>query len=310
MSFLEILVITYSFLAFILVVLIASPWGRKNDKKQSRIDKINNTVTQPVFQELQLSFYDRFLGKGVKKVSEKLSRFAPKKKNANKTKALEAIKKQLRYAGIFMEAADFQFIKQAFLIGVVFLTVIIIIVVDMEPLIMLLVLMCGLLLGVMGPTMYLKSRVTSHQTGIKKQLPDAMDLLCVCIEAGLSFDAALLKVSQKLKGPFIDELLIVYREIQMGRTRREALQNLCDATNLDELKTFASALVQAEQLGIPINNVMRAQSEQLRVERSQQAKEKGMKASIKMLVPMLLFIFPVVFIILMGPTVMNIIETF
>lgn len=306
----EILVITYSFLAFILVVLIASPWGRKNDKKQSRIDKINNTVTQPVFQELQLSFYDRFLGKGVKKVSEKLSRFAPKKKNANKTKTLEAIRKQLRYAGIFMEAADFQFIKQAFLIGIVFLTVIIIIVVDMEPLIMLLVLMCGLLLGVMGPTMYLKSRVTSHQTGIKKQLPDAMDLLCVCIEAGLSFDAALLKVSQKLKGPFIDELLIVYREIQMGRTRREALQNLCDATNLDELKTFASALVQAEQLGIPINNVMRAQSEQLRVERSQQAKEKGMKASIKMLVPMLLFIFPVVFIILMGPTVMNIIETF
>ncbi len=306
----EFLVIAYSFLAFILVVLIASPKGMQNDKKQSRIDRINNTVGQPVYQELQLSFYERFLGKGIKKISEKLSRFAPKKKNANKNKTLEAIKKQLRYAGIFMEPSDFQFIKYAFLIGVIFLTLIIIVAVDMEPMIMLLVLMCGALLGVMGPTMYLRSRVTSHQTGIKKQLPDAMDLLCVCIEAGLSFDAALLKVSQKLSGPFIDELLIVYREIQMGRTRREALQNLCDATNLDELKTFASALVQAEQLGIPINNVMKAQSEQLRVERSQQAKEKGMKASIKMLVPMLLFIFPVVFIILMGPTVMNIIETF
>ena len=306
----EFLVIAYSFLAFILVVLIASPKGMQNDKKQSRIDKINNTIGQPVYQELQLSFYERFLGKGIKKISEKLSRFAPKKKNANKNKTLEAIKKQLRYAGIFMEPSDFQFIKYAFLIGVIFLTLIIIVAVDMEPMIMLLVLMCGALLGVMGPTMYLRSRVTSHQTGIKKQLPDAMDLLCVCIEAGLSFDAALLKVSQKLSGPFIDELLIVYREIQMGRTRREALQNLCDATNLDELKTFASALVQAEQLGIPINNVMKAQSEQLRVERSQQAKEKGMKASIKMLVPMLLFIFPVVFIILMGPTVMNIIETF
>lgn len=306
----EFLVIAYSFLAFILVVLIASPKGMQNDRKQSRIDKINNTVGQPVYQELQLSFYERFLGKGIKKISEKLSRFAPKKKNANKNKTLEAIRKQLRFAGIFMEPSDFQFIKYAFLIGVIFLTLIIIIAVDMEPMIMLLVLMCGALLGVMGPTMYLRSRVTSHQTGIKKQLPDAMDLLCVCIEAGLSFDAALLKVSQKLSGPFIDELLIVYREIQMGRTRREALQNLCEATNLDELKTFASALVQAEQLGIPINNVMKAQSEQLRVERSQQAKEKGMKASIKMLVPMLLFIFPVVFIILMGPTVMNIIETF
>ncbi len=310
MSFLEILVITYSFLAFILVVLIASPWGKRSDKKQSRIDKIKDSVAQPVYQELQLSFYQRFFGKGVKFLSEKLGRFAPKKKNANKTKTLEAIRKQLRYAGIFMEPSDFQFIKYAVLIAAVFVTLIIIIAVEMEPLIMLLVLVCGVLLGVMGPTMYLRSRVTSHQTGIKKQLPDAMDLLCVCIEAGLSFDAALLKVSQKLSGPFIDELLIVYREIQMGRTRRAALQNLCDATNLEELKTFASALVQAEQLGIPINNVMRAQSEQLRIERSQQAKEKGMKASIKMLLPMLLFIFPVVFIILMGPTVLNIIETF
>lgn len=306
----EILVIAYSLLAFIIVVLIASPWGMKNDKKQSRIDKINDSVAQPAFQELQLSFYERFFGKGVKFLSEKLGRFIPKKKNSNKTKTLEAIRKQLRYAGIFMEPSDFQFIKYAVLIAAVFITLVIIIAVDMEPMIMLLVLVCGVLLGVMGPTMYLRSRVTSHQTGIKKQLPDAMDLLCVCIEAGLSFDAALLKVSQKLSGPFIDELLIVYREIQMGRTRRAALQNLCDATNLEELKTFASALVQAEQLGIPINNVMRAQSEQLRIERSQQAKEKGMKASIKMLLPMLLFIFPVVFIILMGPTVLNIIETF
>lgn len=306
----EFLVIAYSFLAFIVVVLIATPWGRKEDNKQSRIDKINNSTGQPLFQELQLSFYERFLGKGIKAVSEKLGKFAPKKKNANKTKNLEAIRKQLRYAGSFMDTADFQFIKSAFLIGMIFITLVVIIAVDMEPMIMVLVLAIGVLLGVMGPTYYLRSRVSGHQSGIKKQLPDAMDLLCVCIEAGLSFDAALLKVSQKLKGPFIDELLIVYREIQMGRTRREALQNLCDATNLDELKTFASALVQAEQLGIPINNVMRAQSEQLRIERSQQAKEKGMKASIKMLVPMLLFIFPVVFIILMGPTVMNILETF
>ena len=306
----EFLVIAYSFLAFIGFVLLASPWGKKIDNKQSRLEKISNTAGMPAFEELQLPLFERVFGKGIKAVSEKLSKFAPKKKNANKNKTLEAIRKQLRYAGMFMDPADFQFIKYAFLIGSVFVTLIIMIIVKTDLAIKFLIFVSGILLGVMGPTMYLKSRVTSHQTGIKKQLPDAMDLLCVCIEAGLSFDAALLKVSQKLKGPFIDELLIVYREIQMGRTRREALQNLCDATNLDELKTFASALVQAEQLGIPINNVMRAQSEQLRIERSQQAKEKGMKASIKMLVPMLLFIFPVVFIILMGPTVLNILETF
>ena len=81
----EFLVIAYSFLAFILFVLIASPWGKKIDNKQSRIDKINNSVGQPAFQELQLSFYDRFISKRVKSVSEKLGRFAPKKKNANKS---------------------------------------------------------------------------------------------------------------------------------------------------------------------------------------------------------------------------------
>ncbi len=306
----EFLVIAYSFLAFILVVLLASPAGRKSDKKRSRIDRINNSVGQPIFKELELPFYERVIGKGVKSVLAKFNKLLPQKKSARKTKALEAIRKQLRYAGIFMEASDFQFIKYAFLIGSVFLTLVIMLAVKVQALISLLILMSGVLIGIMGPTMYLRSRVSSHQKGIKRQLPDAMDMLCVCIEAGLGFDAALLKVSQKLKGPFIDELLIVYREIQMGRTRREALQNLCDATNLDELKTFASALVQAEQLGIPINNVMRAQSEQLRIERSQQAKEKGMKASIKMLLPMLLFIFPVVFIILMGPTVLNILDTF
>ena len=97
----------------IIVVLVATPWGRKEDNKQSRIDKINNSTGQPLFQELQLSFYERFLGKGIKAVSEKLGKFAPKRKNANKTKNLEAIRKQLRYAGSFMDPADFQFIKSA-----------------------------------------------------------------------------------------------------------------------------------------------------------------------------------------------------
>ena len=209
-----------------------------------------------------------------------------------------------------MDPEDFNFIKTVVLVVSLVLTLIIVLVVKLQPMFLLLILCVGVLIGIMGPTYYLRSRVSSHQNGIKQQLPDAMDLLCVCIEAGLSFDASLMKVSEKLHGPFIDELLIVYREIQMGMTRREALQHLCDSTTLDELKTFSSALIQAEQLGIPINNVMRSQSEQLRIERSQQAKEKGNKASIKMLIPMLFFIFPVIFIILMGPAAMNLINFF
>lgn len=306
----EYLVIIYSLFAFIMFVLVAAPFGKRSDEKRRRIDQITGTVERPGFEELQVSLFSRIFGKSLKKLSETVQKNAPKKKKNDKSKKLETIAKQLRFAGIFMDAEDFSFIKSLVLVISVVATVITLLIVKTEPLYMLLIMCMGLLIGIMGPTYYLRTRVNGYQNGIKKQLPDAMDLLCVCIEAGLSFDASLIKVSEKLHGPFIDELLVVYREIQMGITRREALQHMCDSTTLDELKTFASALIQAEQLGIPINNVMHSQAEQLRVERSQQAKEKGNKASIKMLIPMLLFIFPVIFIILMGPSVLNIIDTF
>lgn len=308
----EYVVIAYTLLAFILFVLIAAPFGKRADEKERRLEQIKGSIERPEFEELQISLTSRLFGKSMKRLSAFIRKMAPKKKNKTneKNKKLAAIARQLRLAGIFMDPEDFNFIKTVVLVISLVLTLIIVLVVKLQPLYLLLVLCVGVLIGIMGPTYYLRSRVTSHQNGIKQQLPDAMDLLCVCIEAGLSFDASLMKVSEKLHGPFIDELLIVYREIQMGMTRREALQHLCDSTTLDELKTFSSALIQAEQLGIPINNVMRSQSEQLRVERSQQAKEKGNKASIKMLIPMLLFIFPVIFIILMGPSVLNIIDMF
>ncbi|MBQ6268129.1 MAG: type II secretion system F family protein [Clostridia bacterium] len=308
----EYVVISYALLAFILFVLIAAPFGKRADEKDRRVEMIKGTIDRPEFDELQTSLASRIFGKSMKKLPAILRKIAPKKKNKTKEKSkkLEVIARQLRLAGIFMDPEDFNFIKTVFLVASLVATLIIVMVIKPEPMVLLLVLSVGVLIGIMGPTFYLRSRVNSHQNGIKQQLPDAMDLLCVCIEAGLSFDASLMKVSEKLHGPFIDELLVVYREIQIGLTRREALQHLCDSTTLDELRTFSSALIQAEQLGIPINNVMRSQSEQLRVERSQQAKEKGNKASIKMLIPMLLFIFPVIFIILMGPSVLNIIDTF
>lgn len=306
----EYMVISYSLFAFMLFVVIASPFGRRADEKQKRIDRITGRVDHPAFEELQISLFSRIFGKSFKKISKSMQKLTPKKKKNDKSKKTEAIETQLRFAGIFMDAEDFSFIKTIILVVSIVAALIVVIIIKSELLIKLLIMCMGMLIGIMGPTYYLRTRVKNHQNGIKKQLPDAMDLLCVCIEAGLSFDASLLKVSEKLHGPFIDELMIVYREIQMGVTRREALQHMCESTTLDELKTFASALVQAEQLGIPINNVMHSQAEQLRVERSQQAKERGNKASIKMLIPMLLFIFPVIFIILMGPSVLNIIDTF
>lgn len=306
----EFAVIAYSLLAFILVVLIAGPWGIKAEEKQRRLNMIGDSPKNAAFLELNRSFYDRFLGKYKKKFSKTLEKMMPKQRNEKKTKQTEAIKKQLRLAGLFVEPSDFQFVKTVVLVIAVVVALLVVIILDINVLYKLLILCVGLAIGIAGPTFFLKSMASKHQFGIKRQLPDALDMISVCIESGLSFDSALLKVAEKLHGPFIDELMLVHREMSMGRTRRQALQGMCNATTVEELKTFASALIQAEQMGIPINNVMKAQSDQLRVQRSQEAKAKGMKASIKMLIPMLLFIFPVVFIIIMGPTVMNIIEMF
>ena len=160
-----------------------------------------------------------------------------------------------------------------------------------------------------APDLFLKNMVKSHQQKIRDQLPDVFDLLAVCIGAGLSFDNALLKVIEKMEGPFIDELMTVFRQMQMGVSRVDALSALSDCTDIPELKTFVSAVVQASQLGIPINNVMKVQSQQLRDTRRETAKERGNKAAVKMSLPIMIFIFPALFIVILGPTVINVMNS-
>lgn len=305
----EFLVIAYAALAFAFCTVLLGRLGLKMDLKERRIERASGEIKNAAFLELNKSLYERLIVPRMKALQKLIEKSMPEKKDTKRTQKREAIARQLRLAGMFIEVSRFEFIKNMVMAASIVVALIIIVIVSPQIMITLLILAVAAVVGLMGPTMYLNSRATSHQEGIRKQLPDAMDMLGVCIEAGLSFDASLLKIAEKLKGPFIDELMIVHREIQMGRTRRDALKTLCDASDIEELKTFTSALIQAEQLGIPINNVMKVQSEQLRIARSQQAKEKGMKASIKMLVPMLLFIFPVVFIIVLGPTVLTIIDT-
>ncbi len=306
----EFLVIAYFLFTFAFVSAVLSVWGRKIDQKNKRIDLIKGKSENPFMDDLNQSLYARFIKPNISKAKVFLSKYAKKNSKNAKNAQTKTLEQQLRLAGIYMEASEFQFIKTMVLIISAALGVILFIALPIEDSYKLLVILFCVMLGFGGPTLYLRSKVSGHQNGIKRQLPDTFDLLSVCIEAGLSFDAALVKISEKMSGPFIDELLIVYREIQMGRSRRDAIQNMADNSSIEELKTFASALAQAEQLGIPINNIMGVQSKQLRVNRSQQAKEKGMKASIKMIIPMLVFIFPTIFIIILGPTIINVMSNF
>ncbi len=166
------------------------------------------------------------------------------------------------------------------------------------------------LVGYMLPQMWLKQRATGRQTQIIKSLPDAFDLITTCVEAGLGLDAALARVAEKVEGPFADELTRTLRDISLGKQRREALRELGDRTGVADLLSFVNAVIQAEQMGSSVGTVLRVQAEQLRVRRRQRAEEQAYKAPVKMIFPLILCIFPTLFIVILGPAVITIMNDF
>jgi len=158
--------------------------------------------------------------------------------------------------------------------------------------------------------LYLKMKTKSRQEQISKKLPDVLDLLTVSVEAGLGFDSALSRVVQKVKGPVAIEFSMALQEIKMGKQRKDALKDLGKRTGVEELNTFINAIIQADQLGVSIGNVLRVQSVQQRNARRQRIEEKAMKAPIKMLLPMVFFIFPTIFIVILAPAAIQLINDF
>ncbi len=164
--------------------------------------------------------------------------------------------------------------------------------------------------GAMLPSIWLSQRISQRQHLIIKSLPDAFDLITTCVEAGLGLDAALARVAEKVEGPFADELSRALREVGMGKMRREALRELGQRTGVPDLITFVNAVIQAEQMGSSVGAVLRVQAEQLRMRRRQRAEEAAYKAPVKMIFPLVLFIFPTLFIVILGPAVITIIKDF
>lgn len=166
----------------------------------------------------------------------------------------------------------------------------------------------GFLIGYLLPNSWLNVKAKQRQLGINTMLPDVLDLLTVSVEAGLGFDAALLKVVEKQKGVLAEEFLRVLQEIKMGRPRRDALRDLAKRNKpAEDLSNVVASLVQADQLGISIGGVLRNQAIQIRQKRRQRAEEKAQKAPVKMMIPLVFFVFPSIFVIILGPAVLQII---
>jgi tight adherence protein C len=174
----------------------------------------------------------------------------------------------------------------------------------------LLIAVAAALAGLYLPDILLMNLGQKRQEELRRGLADALDMLTVCVEAGQGFDAALLQVARATTGPIAGEFARVLSEIQIGKSRGDAFSSLARRTTVPEAKTFVSALVQADRLGLPIGNVLREQSNQMRLIRRQLAEEKAMKVPVKILFPMLLFIFPALFIVIIGPGAIRIVDTF
>ncbi|GGG00514.1 type II secretion system F family protein [Paenibacillus abyssi] len=170
--------------------------------------------------------------------------------------------------------------------------------------------MAGMVAAVLVPSLYLKLKTKQRCRAALKELPDVLDMLTVSLEAGLGFDAALHKLVSRKTGVLSEEFSFCLEEIRLGKTRREALLGVRDRLQLEELKLVISRILQAEKLGIGMAQVLRVQSQEVREQRRQRAEEEAMKAPIKILFPLVLFIFPSLFIVLLGPAVIQFFRTF
>lgn len=168
----------------------------------------------------------------------------------------------------------------------------------------------GLVLGFFVPNLYLYQATYERSQRVQRDLPDAIDLLTISVEAGLGFDAALQQVSRNTEGPLAEEFARVLREMQIGQGRSAALRALSERTTVPELRSFVSAMVQADAFGIPVSQVLRVQSSEMRVKRRQRAETKAQQVPVKMTVPLIFCILPCLFIAVMGPAAISVMDNF
>ncbi len=164
----------------------------------------------------------------------------------------------------------------------------------------------GCLVGAIGPSSRLNAKVTARQKSIQRGLPDVMDLLVISVEAGLGFEQALDRVIANVPGELAEEFARVLGETQAGSSRSDALRNLQTRVDTPEIRSFVLAMIQADTFGVSIGRVLRAQADEMRIKRRQTAQEKAQKAPVKMMIPMVLCIFPALFVVVLGPAIINI----
>lgn len=246
--------------------------------------------------ELSLPITDRLLVPMLRAVGNFVTRLAPQS-------TLERTAKQLKLAGSprNMSAAEFWAIRGAATVSLAVLIFFLMRGSDLETGRHLLYTLIAAVVGFFLPVLWLRSIIDRRKAAIIKKLPDALDLMTICVDAGLTFDGAMDRVYEKWRDPLSLEFGRVIYEMQLGKSRRQALRDMVDRIEVADVTSFVASVLQADQLGVSIGKVLRIQSEQMRVRRRQRAEEKAQQAPIKMLFPLVFLVFPAMFIVLLGP---------
>lgn len=301
--FLVILVVVFIGVAITLSV-IGLRSSQEIDPLQERLAEFVDSGEEGNLEDIELSqpFMDRIVYPAAKKMGEIAIRFTPQN-------ALAETGLKLEMAGNPRGLEPTTFFTLRFVGGALagsFLFFIFLISPSMSPFSLrnLMITAGFMLLGFFVPNLLLSSKIGRRQHEIQKSMPDALDLLTICVEAGLGFDAAMKKVQEKWENELSVAFGRALQEMQLGKLRREALRDMSDRMGISEMHSFVAAIIQSEQLGVSMAKVLRIQSDDMRVKRRQRAEAEAQKAPIKMLFPMALLIFPTIMLLLMGPAVL------
>lgn len=293
----------------LLTYAISGIFQSKENKVEQRIETYFDSEAAAIHAiaatEQEKSFYERLILPTWKNFKRQYNRRL-------RSEEMSELEKQLLQAGQpwGFGPVEFKLFRLLLMIVVPLVTVSLSLLIKLPILLVIAIGVASLTMSFALPNFFLKKTMEERGAKAVRELPDILDLLTISLEAGLGFDGAISQVVKRKKGVLSDEFKITLEEIRLGKTRREALNAMNDRILADELQTLIYSIVQAEKLGIGMVAVLRVQTEDMRERRRQKAEETAMKAPIKMLFPLVIFIFPSLFVVLLGPALIQFLGSF
>jgi tight adherence protein C len=281
-------------------------WALSGERAPAGVARnLTTGLTGPIDVRTELlarSAADRAVGPAIERWAARVRRVTP-------VGRIEALERRIRLAGTPRSWTLERVLAAKLALAVVGLGLGLVLVVRAPGLLSMVLVVGAPVVGWFAPDALLSGRADRRQTAIRQALPDTLDQVTISVEAGLGFEAALARVARSGEGPLAEEVLRTLQDVQAGMSRTQALKRLAERTDVDELRHFVLAIVQAESYGVPIAQVLRVQSRELRVKRRQLAEERAQKLPVKILFPLVLCILPTMFIVLLGPAAIRIANT-